>query len=108
MTTGQTQGSLLGAVGPEIYRQNAFRLTGLTVTATNRDIRRRAEQLQVAAQFGADAGGSGGVLPLPEAPGTTAVQEAIERLRDPVHRLVDELFWIWPAPGGGPDEAMAA
>jgi hypothetical protein len=109
MTTGQANRSLLRAVGPDIYRQNAFRLTGLAVTATNRDIRRRGEQLQVAAQFGADAGAAGGtVLPLPEPPGTTAVQQALERLREPAQRLVDELFWIWPARGSGPDEAIAA
>ena len=101
----QTGGSLLGDVHAELYANNAFRLSGLPASATSRDIRRRSEQLRVMAQLGTGTDTGQGVLPLAERPGAAAVADALERLRDPSRRLVDELFWFWPAES---DEAMAA
>jgi hypothetical protein len=102
--------SLLGTVNAGLYANNAFRLSGLPVSATSRDIRRRSEQLRVMSQLGTDtASGTDpgqGVLPLPEPPGVTAIADALERLRDPSRRLVDELFWFWPAEGDGAMEAL--
>ncbi len=95
-------------VGPGLYRENAFRITGLAVDATPRDIRRRAERLRVMGQVGMSAASEPGVLPSSLPPDETVVQRAMQRLRDPAARLVDELFWFWPAPDGAPDEAMAA
>jgi hypothetical protein len=59
------------------------------------------------AQLGTDAppDTGQGVLPLAERPGPTAIADALERLRDPSRRLVDELFWFWPTESDG---AMAA
>ncbi|MEV5409198.1 hypothetical protein AB0K60_10235 [Thermopolyspora sp. NPDC052614] len=95
-------------VGPGLYRENAFRITGLAVDATPRDIRRSAERLRVMEKVGLAASPGPSVLPPPRPPDETVVQRAMQRLRDPGARLVDELFWFWPAPNGTPDDAMAA
>ena len=108
----EIDGSPFGEVTAGLYANNAFRVSGLPVNATSRDIRRRSEQLRVMAQLGGDSAtgpDSGqGVLPLAERPGATAVADALERLRDPARRLVDEFFWFWPGQDDKHDEAMAA
>jgi len=110
--TAEIDSSLFGDVTAGLYATNAFRVSGLPVNATSRDIRRRSEQLRVMAQLGGDSAtgpDSGqGVLPLAERPGATAIADALERLRDPARRLVDELFWFWPGQDDKHDEAMAA
>ncbi|TDB91481.1 hypothetical protein E1264_01425 [Actinomadura sp. KC216] len=101
-----TKTSFLTQVGPDLYRENPFRVTGLTVDATARDIRRRSEELQVKAKLGAPPGTGSALLPLDPPPDADAAQRAIQRLRDPVRRLEDELFWFWSSRDG--DEALAA
>lgn len=65
--------TLYRLVVPEMYQHNGFRVAGLPTTATAEEIRRH---------------------------GRTAtddwVREACRRLDDPVHRIVDEFFWLWP------------
>ncbi|MFI0485636.1 hypothetical protein [Actinomadura sp. 9N215] len=104
MTTTKT--SYLDRIGPDLYRENPFRVTGLAVDATARDIRRRSEELQVKAKLGASPGTGSPLLPLDPPPDPDDAQRAIQRLRDPVRRLEDELFWFWPSHDG--DEALAA
>ncbi|MCP3804376.1 tetratricopeptide repeat protein [Allokutzneria sp. A3M-2-11 16] len=82
---------------PDLYRRNAFRLSGLPVDATARDLRRRGEQLRAAERLGA----------LVEEVDPGAVREALTLVRDPARRIVEELFWLWEnqspeASGGGP------
>lgn len=98
--------SPLDETGPDLYRTNAFRVTGLPVGATSRDIRRRDERLRAMEKYGVDAAGdAAGILPLPRTPDEDTRDRVVQRLRDPAKRLVDELFWFWPAPD---DQAMAA
>ncbi|MFI0405964.1 hypothetical protein [Actinomadura sp. 3N508] len=101
-----TKTSFLDQVGPDLYRENPFRVTGLAVDAAARDIRRRSEELQVTAKLGTSPGTGSALLPLDPPPDADAAQRAIQRLRDPVRRLEDELFWFWPSRDG--DEALAA
>ncbi|GAA3928084.1 hypothetical protein GCM10023085_06570 [Actinomadura viridis] len=103
-----TAAGLLSRVGPDLYRENPFRVAGLGVDATARDIRRRSEELQVKARLGTDPDPSSPLLPLVPPPDLAAAREAMQRLRDPVARLQDELFWFWPAPDGDPDEGLDA
>ncbi|TDD32228.1 hypothetical protein E1287_23675 [Actinomadura sp. KC06] len=100
-----TKTSFLDQTGPDLYRENPFRVTGLAVDATARDIRRRSEELQVQAKLG-KAPGTDSLLPLEPPPDADAAQRAIQRLRDPVRRLEDELFWFWPSHNN--DEALKA
>lgn len=100
---------LLGAAGPDLYRLNAFRVTGLPTSATAREVSRQLEKIRMMAKLGDTAGRPGGLLPLDPAPDEGVVQEAIRRLRDPGLRLIEEFFWFWPsAPGGGQDPALEA
>ncbi|GAA4233538.1 hypothetical protein GCM10022254_36200 [Actinomadura meridiana] len=92
-------------ISPDVYRENPFRITGLPVDATSRDIRRRSEELKVRAKLGTTAP-TATPLALDPPPDIDAVQQAIQRLRDPVRRLEDELFWFWPS--GTDDPALNA
>ncbi|MGO4884399.1 MAG: hypothetical protein ACLP59_26795 [Bryobacteraceae bacterium] len=86
---------LLAAAKPDLFRTNAFRVTGLPVDATARDIAKQAEKLRMAEKFG-------GLTPAPSplalspAPDGDMIRGAVDRLRDPERRLVDEFFWFWP------------
>lgn len=104
-TRDRNAAAFFANAGTDLYRRNAFRVAGLSVHATARDIRRRAEELRVKARLGAGAGGAPGPLPLRPPPEPDAVQEALQRLRDPVRRLEDELFWFWPAHNAAVEDA---
>ncbi|EXG82531.1 hypothetical protein [Cryptosporangium arvum] len=98
-------GSALRAASPvELYRFNAFRVTGLPVDATPAEVRRSASQLRAAHALGVDAQLPGQVLPLTPAPSHELVEQALARLRDPISQVVDMFFWFWP----GNDAATAA
>lgn len=97
--SGSTQ-VMFDMVDPSIYRKSAFRLTGLPVEASPRDIRRRSEELAAVSRLGGSLPARrGALLPLAEPPDSDDVQEAIEELRQPDRRLIQELFWFWPAEG---------
>ena len=93
-------------IGPDLYRDNPFRITDLPVDASDRDIRRRTEELRIKARFGDGTWPGSPLLRLDPPPDADAVQQAFQRLRDPLPRLEDELFWFWPSHDG--DEALAA
>lgn len=89
------------ATTTDLYRDNAFRISGLPVTATPREVRRRATEVRAAESLGAGRAGPPAApevrwLPLKPAPDHDAVREALRRLEDPVRRVVDEFFWFWP------------
>ena len=86
---------LLDVAVPTLYRSNAFRITGLQIDASARDLAWRSERLRTDEPLGAAALRSESALPLDPAPGGEAIREALQRLRDPEHRLVEELFWFW-------------
>lgn len=91
-------GRLKEVVTPEIYRRNAFRVLGLPVEASTRDISRSQRSLSMARKLGIRVAGSvSGFLPLNPPPSGDEVRAALHRLSDPEVRLIDELFWFWPA-----------
>jgi len=109
-TVGSTSSEiLLAAARPDLFRKNAFRVTGLTVEATSGDVARQSEKLRMAEKYG---GGNRlpSALPLMPPPDADQIREAVDRLRDPERRLVDEFFWFWPHELGGSqsDEALSA
>lgn len=99
---------LIETAGPFIYRNNGFRITGLPVNASERDIVRHLKDLDKLAKVGRAAGPQGGPLPL--VPDNSAIQLAVERLKDSELRLVDEFFWFWPTEWNQPigDDLLAA
>jgi DNA-binding response OmpR family regulator len=99
---------LLDMAEPQLYDHNAFRVTGLAVDASLRDISKAAQRLEMIAKgFG-----------VPESVGTTfstappsaeEIRTALQCLKSPEQRLLHELFWFWPTSGPGEaDPALSA
>jgi hypothetical protein len=101
---------LLKAATPDLYRRNAFRLTGLPVTASAREVARQADKLKMLADLGGQAAQQLSVIPGMEPPTAEEVREATQRLKDVEARALDEFFWFWPEDWEKPesDEAFAA
>jgi hypothetical protein len=79
--------------GHGLYRNNAFRVTGLSTDASARQIRRHQEELKNPYHL---APATDRDLPLPPSDDADAQRAAFEVLRDPLARLVHELFWLRP------------
>jgi hypothetical protein len=109
-TLAASLSALLKAATPDIYRRNAFRLTGLAVTATAREVARQADKLKMLAEVGGNAAEQLSVIPGMEPPTVDQVREAAQRLKDVEARALDEFFWLWPEDWEKPDadEAFAA
>lgn len=77
--------------GAQLYRRNAFRITGVPTAADRKTVRRRQRQVLSALEAGADVD-LGHSLPV----GLEDVRAAFDQiLQDPHRRLVDEVFWLW-------------
>ncbi|GGX06996.1 hypothetical protein [Streptomyces lomondensis] len=76
--------------GPELYRRNAFRVTGSSTCASRRTLVRRRQQIATAAKAGVAVGAAGA--------GPEELRTAFDVLDHPQRRIVDELFWLWDAP----------
>jgi hypothetical protein len=87
--TELTVAALRDVAGTQLYRRNAFRVTGLLTVADRQVVRRRQRQVLPALEAGADVD-----IGLPV--GLDEVRAAFDRLLESPHRrLVDELFWLW-------------
>ncbi|KWT95155.1 hypothetical protein [Candidatus Magnetominusculus xianensis] len=87
---------LFESMSPELYQTNAFRVTGLSVDVTTRDIQRQEGKLAMTERLGGEIPQNGRILPLKSPPDVYMVKKAAQRLKDPERRLVDEFFWFWP------------
>lgn len=87
------------AADTTLYRDNAFRIAGLPVTATPRQVRRRTDRLRAAESLGTDEQPVPTLLPPRPTPDHASVREALRRLENPLVRLSDEFLWFWPLPG---------
>lgn len=101
---------LLAAATQELFQKNAFRITGLPVEATTRQVAKHATNLGQMAELGLEASHQAGLFAIKPPPTLDEVREAVQRLKDPENRLVDELFWFWPCQAGSalPDPALEA
>jgi len=86
---------LLDVATKDLFRKNAFRITGLQVDATPRDIGKHVEKLKLLAELGQDPQPNA-AFPLRPSPTVEDIRDAIQRLKDPEKRLIDEFFWFWP------------
>lgn len=109
MTERRTGGSgldLSALANVDLYRRNAFRLSGLPVDASLRQIRRRATEVEVAERLGDTGSIAGdGLFPVTPHPAAEEVLTALQRLRDPNRRLLEEWFWLWPIPDHPTEDA---
>jgi len=87
---------LLEVAHADLYNNNPFRITGLRVDATTREISKHVDALKYAEEFGQAVGAHTGAFSLNPPPSGEQISEAMARLKDPEHRLIDEFFWFWP------------
>ncbi len=101
---------LIAACTPSVYRQNVFRLTGLPVDATTRQLKRRIDDLKAAEEIDDADEEHTHAFALKPPPTTDQIREAAQRLNDPEHRIIEEFFWFWPSSWGHgtKDPAIAA
>jgi hypothetical protein len=87
---------LIHAATKELFRKNAFRITGLSVDATTREAAKHADKLKMLAELGQDPHTQGAAFPMKPPPSLDEIREAVQKLKDPEKRLIDEFFWFWP------------
>lgn len=96
--SGPVDEQLRALAGPEPYRRNAFRLSGLPTEASGRAIRGRRQKVLTALSAGV-ALPSVGELPVEaDEAGTRA---AFEELGDSRRRVVHEVLWLWGPSNAG-------
>lgn len=89
--------ALRDVVGPQLYRANAFRVSGLSVATEDAEMYSQLKKLEMLAKLGSTAQqGQTEALPLQPPPDSDAIRNASRRLHDMQSRLVDEFFWFWP------------
>ena len=87
---------LLALATPGMFKANSFRITGLSVDATTREITRRSDKLKMMEEFGEGKSAHTGAFALNPPPTIDQIREAIQRLKEPEARIIDEFFWFWP------------
>jgi CheY-like chemotaxis protein len=83
--------ALLEMVEPQLYDHNAFRLTGLLIDSSLRDISKAAERLEMVAKgFGSAEAAASSFSKTP--PSAEEVRTALQCLKVPEQRLLQEFF----------------
>jgi hypothetical protein len=95
--------SLIAASTKDLFRHNAFRITGLAVDATAREVIRHADKLKMLLELGQEPHAKNNAHPLDPPPTIDEIREAIQKIKDPEKRLIDEFFWFWPEEFGKSD-----
>lgn len=91
---------LLDACTPEIYRNNPFRITGLTVDTVPSKIKRRIDDLKDVEALGEAEDEHGHAYALNPPPSLELITTAAQELKDPRKRMIQEFFWFWPEQWG--------
>ena len=99
---------LMEAASFDLYKGNGFRITGLTVDATAKEVIKRGDKLKLMEELGQGAGANTNAFPIKPPPSVDNIREALQRLKDPESRLIDEFFWFWPQGKSATDEAIQA
>lgn len=87
---------LMDAATKDLFLKNAFRITGLSVDATTREVAKHTDKIKMLAELGEDAHAQNSAFPITPSPTLDEIREAIQKLKDPEKRLIDEFFWFWP------------
>ena len=88
--------ALMEAATTALVRNNAFRITGLAVDATTRDIHKHADRLRIIEELGQGECCHNSAFALRPPPTMDQIRQTIQRLSDPETRIIDEFFWFWP------------
>jgi len=97
---------LLELADPDLFRNNPFRILGLSVYASDREIKKHVEKLQIMARIGDAQLRVDGPLALDRPPDDSCLRSAVHDLRDPERRLIYEFFWFWPVMRGENDQGL--
>jgi len=87
---------LLDAATRELFQNNAFRITGLSVDATMGEISKRGARLETMEALGRGEAAHTSAFALKPPPTLAQIREAIQNLKDPEKRIIDAFFWFWP------------
>lgn len=87
---------LLEVADVNIFKENAFRVTGIQIDASAREISKHGDRLRMLEELGEGTTGIDNVFSPTTAPSGDDIRAALQRLKNPVHRLIDEIFWFWP------------
>ena len=98
---------MLAASTKDLFRHNSFRITGLAVDATAREVIRHADKLKMLVELGQAPHAKNNAHPLDPPPSVDEIREAIQKIKDPEQRLIDEFFWFWPEEFGRSDSDPA-
>jgi len=79
-----------------LYQKNIFRVTGLPVDATSKEMTRQVQKLQMLQEMAGSNADRQPSFALGVTPTTDEIRDALSRMKEPEHRIVDEFFWYWP------------
>jgi hypothetical protein len=82
--------------------QNPFRIFGLRVDLSSKELTEAIKDLRIQMELGAELPHAFALATLEEG----MLAQANQRLRDPVQRICDECFWFWPMDLGAQDDAL--
>ena len=101
---------LIEIATPDLVRNNAFRITGLPVDATTREISKQADKVKMMDGLVEGLTISNGVFSKSAPPSVDQTREAFQRIKDPELRLIDEFLWFWPLQpeSNQPDSSLQA
>ncbi len=89
--------AFLDLATPELYERNAFRLLEVHVEATERDLAKRKQVMEVASRNKLPVpSGPCRILPRTPAPDDHEIRECSHAIQDAERRLAQEFFWFWP------------
>ncbi len=102
--------ALLETSTQDVYRKNAFRITGLPADVSIRDIKRRIDDLRHAEEIGDVEDEHSHAFALTPPPTLDDIRKTAQILQDPERRIIHELYWFWPLEWGKgkTDPALAA
>ncbi|QHN03989.1 response regulator [Granulicella sp. WH15] len=107
--TGQIQASpytpLFAVANAKVYQSNAFRLTGLQVSATSREIKRAYQEFGMSKSLNR-AWKPKCLISSAVEPDDDDLEAAFALISDPEKRLLQDFFWFWP--DGAEDSAFAS
>jgi hypothetical protein len=87
---------LVAAATKHLFHNNPFRITGLAVDATTREISKHGDKLKLMEELGEGEKAHTNAFARKTIPTLEEIREAIQRLKDPESRIIDEFFWFWP------------
>ena len=95
-STAEWNETLTKMARPNIYRTNAFRILGLPVNASPKEVSSHIRNLDLIEKYGDMEQHESNFLTPSAAWDRDARHEAQQRLLEPELRFIDEFFWFWP------------